>query len=167
MKEAASARLDLEGHTGTYRVQWFDPRAGGPLQNGSVSTVTGPGLVSIGSPPGSEDWVALVRTEANRAPVIESVTADPDPFPGRKDFALQVRVTDPDGQADVASVCVHFGTPDLLYAGIAMAEHAGGNLYTVYVPNLDPLQSGQWWTLAVARDAAGAKATDWEPFQVP
>ncbi len=52
---------NLQVGTGTYTVQWYNPRAGGALQNGSVASVTGPGSVSIGTPPGTNDWVALVK----------------------------------------------------------------------------------------------------------
>jgi hypothetical protein len=45
-----------------YRVQWYDPKNGGPLQDGSIQTISGPGFRSLGSPPGeaAADWVALV-----------------------------------------------------------------------------------------------------------
>ncbi|MGH9720813.1 MAG: DUF5060 domain-containing protein [Bryobacteraceae bacterium] len=49
--------------TGTYTVQWFNPRAGGALQAGNVRSVQGPGLKPIGRPPADpdKDWVALVK----------------------------------------------------------------------------------------------------------
>lgn len=60
-----NTRLDLESHSGAFSVHWFDPREGGPLQQGSVETVWGPGLVEIGTPPAgpdsNRDWVCLVR----------------------------------------------------------------------------------------------------------
>ena len=58
-----NTRLNLEKHAGPFSVHWFDPRNGGELQNGSVQTVWGPGLVEIGEPPAapSRDWVCLVR----------------------------------------------------------------------------------------------------------
>lgn len=48
---------------GTYRIQWYNPRTGGALQNGSLTTVTSTGgTVSIGQNPANDnnDWVALV-----------------------------------------------------------------------------------------------------------
>ncbi|MCW5982194.1 MAG: DUF5060 domain-containing protein [Bryobacteraceae bacterium] len=47
---------------GTYAVRWYNPRAGGELQTGSVPSVQGPGVKPIGSPPAEpgKDWVALV-----------------------------------------------------------------------------------------------------------
>jgi len=49
--------------TGMYTVQWYNPRAGGALQNGSVTTVRGPAPRSIGLPPADpeKDWVVLVK----------------------------------------------------------------------------------------------------------
>jgi hypothetical protein len=46
-----------------YTVRWYDPRSGGPLQDGSVTTLRGPGHQSLGDPPGdpTDDWVAVVR----------------------------------------------------------------------------------------------------------
>ena len=56
-------QLDLNGQTGTYEVDWFNPRTGGSLVQGSLETVDAGGIVDIGDPPHSlqEDWVALVR----------------------------------------------------------------------------------------------------------
>jgi len=54
---------NLEIEDGTFQVRWFDPVAGGELQEGSVRTIRGPGNHSIGSPPGRpvHDWAVLVR----------------------------------------------------------------------------------------------------------
>ncbi len=55
----------IEIDDGTYLVRWYNPRTGGPLQSGNVSTIEGPGVREVGSPPtgGNEDWVVLVRRE--------------------------------------------------------------------------------------------------------
>ena len=55
--------LDLGPVTSTFRIRWFDPRAGGPLQTGTVVSASGPGQVDIGQPPKDtdKDWVALVE----------------------------------------------------------------------------------------------------------
>jgi len=63
---------DLELPQGEYTVQWYNPRTGGPLQNGTVVELSGPaggtGVTpvarrSIGEPPAekSQDWAVLVR----------------------------------------------------------------------------------------------------------
>lgn len=59
--EATPTRLHLQ--PGTYEVAWFDPRAGGMLQNGSVRHVSGPGWQEVGGPSAAqgEDWIVLLR----------------------------------------------------------------------------------------------------------
>jgi hypothetical protein len=56
-----AAVLDLG--PGTYSVRWYNPRAGGALQDGSVPKLTGPGARALGRPPADpdQDWVALLR----------------------------------------------------------------------------------------------------------
>ena len=57
---------DLSLPEGNYTINWYDPRGGGALKKGSVSTVTGPGAVSLGNPPSeaAKDWVVLVKKKA-------------------------------------------------------------------------------------------------------
>lgn len=56
------ASLDLSGVEGELTVQWYNPRTGGALQKGSVTTVRGGGIVDLGQAPDSSgpDWVVLV-----------------------------------------------------------------------------------------------------------
>jgi hypothetical protein len=58
-----SVELDLSGVKTPMAVKWFNPRSGGPLQDGSVKQVTRPGKAPLGAPPSDpdEDWVVLVR----------------------------------------------------------------------------------------------------------
>ncbi|MGH7200981.1 MAG: putative collagen-binding domain-containing protein, partial [Planctomycetaceae bacterium] len=55
----------LELPAGMFRVEWFNPRAGGELQPGEENTVIGPGTRSLGrpltAPEKEKDWVVLVR----------------------------------------------------------------------------------------------------------
>ncbi|MEO0481937.1 MAG: DUF5060 domain-containing protein [Planctomycetota bacterium] len=62
-RDGGTANLDLSGLSTEFTVQWFDPRNGGPLVAGSVTTVLGGGMVALGTPPNTpdQDWVALVR----------------------------------------------------------------------------------------------------------
>ncbi len=50
---------------GSYSVKWYNPRAGGDLQDGSIRTIIGPGLRSLGRPPSdpSKDWAVLIRRQ--------------------------------------------------------------------------------------------------------
>lgn len=61
---SGAATLDLSGANGTFRVEWYDPRNGGELLDGSVETVNGGGEGSLGSPPEEAglDWVVRVQS---------------------------------------------------------------------------------------------------------
>jgi hypothetical protein len=59
--EGGPVKLDLAKASGTFSVRWFNPRTGGPLLKGSVASVRGGASVDIGSPPGTADWLAVVR----------------------------------------------------------------------------------------------------------
>jgi hypothetical protein len=61
LPNGGSANLSVG--SGTYSVKWYNPRAGGALQNGSVTSVSGPASVSLGSAPSStsSDWAVLVK----------------------------------------------------------------------------------------------------------
>lgn len=63
LPNGGTAELDLGGTAGTFGVKWFNPRAGGPLVEGTVKTVTGGGKAGLGNPPAEEkeDWLAVVR----------------------------------------------------------------------------------------------------------
>jgi len=54
--------LDLGSASGTFRIRWFNPRQGGPMEVGTLTSATGPGKINIGQPPRDtdKDWVALV-----------------------------------------------------------------------------------------------------------
>jgi hypothetical protein len=58
-----AAQLDLSSVAGTFEVRWFDPRNGGALQTGTVGSISGGVVRSLGSPPNnaSSDWAVLVR----------------------------------------------------------------------------------------------------------
>lgn len=57
------ATLSLSDQSGEYTVSWFNPRAGGGLQESKVSRVQAGKAVSVGSPPAdeSQDWLVVVR----------------------------------------------------------------------------------------------------------
>ena len=54
--------LDVESATATFRIRWYNPRLGGPLEGGTLVSASGPGKINIGQPPRDtdKDWVALV-----------------------------------------------------------------------------------------------------------
>ena len=55
---------DLTLAAGRYTVKWYNPRSGGPLVDGTIRAISGPGPRSVGDPPvdRSQDWAVLVRT---------------------------------------------------------------------------------------------------------
>lgn len=63
LPNGGSTKLDLHEAEGDFSVRWFNPRAGGELQEGSASHVRGGDAVQLGSPPvdPGEDWVIVVR----------------------------------------------------------------------------------------------------------
>ena len=57
--------LDFGQTNQNFSVSWYDPRNGGALKEGSISSISGSGLQSLGNPPEkhTEDWVVLVKAE--------------------------------------------------------------------------------------------------------
>ncbi len=58
-----TTEIDLSDAPGTFTVQWFDPRHGGPLQQGSVAKVQGGKKAALGTAPkdADDDWLIVVR----------------------------------------------------------------------------------------------------------
>ncbi|MEM6647967.1 MAG: DUF5060 domain-containing protein [Bacteroidota bacterium] len=66
LPNGGSPELEMKDFKAPFRVRWFNPRTGGPLQDGSMASVMGgSSLVPLGDPPSdpSEDWVVLVTRE--------------------------------------------------------------------------------------------------------
>ncbi|OHB66506.1 MAG: hypothetical protein A2Y77_02205 [Planctomycetes bacterium RBG_13_62_9] len=55
--------LDLGRTPGVFRIRWFNPRQGGPLQTGTLASASGPGKINIGQAARDShlDWAALVE----------------------------------------------------------------------------------------------------------
>ncbi|ADE53517.1 PKD domain-containing protein [Coraliomargarita akajimensis] len=62
LPNGGTTNLNLSGATGTFDILWYDPRNGGALQAGTVSSVIGGSNVSVGNAPSSttDDWAILV-----------------------------------------------------------------------------------------------------------
>jgi hypothetical protein len=62
LPEGEKTELDLGQNTNSFTVQWYNPRKGGELLDGSVKEITGPGTQPLGQPPfeKGKDWTALV-----------------------------------------------------------------------------------------------------------
>lgn len=61
LPDGGSSNLTIS-QTGTYSVKWFDPRNSGALMDGSVTSISGTGTQSLGTPPNNptSDWAILV-----------------------------------------------------------------------------------------------------------
>lgn len=72
LTEGGSTVLDLGSSNSTFSVKWFDPRKGGELQNGNITSITGTGKKSIGYPPyeKDKDWAVLVSAESTGIQVV-------------------------------------------------------------------------------------------------
>ncbi len=122
--------LDLSGVSGTFTVEWFDPRDGGDLVDGTVTSVSGGGVVDLGSAPQhtDQDWAVLVRLAGG----VETYTLTVENGSGDGDYVEGAEVTltadaapagqafaawtgDVTGVADVsaATTTVTIGTADL------------------------------------------------------
>ncbi len=69
LKNGGSTNLNLNGQTGQFTVKWYDPRNGGNLKNGSITSVGGGGNRSLGNAPNNsnKDW-AIVITKNETTP---------------------------------------------------------------------------------------------------
>jgi len=63
LADGGSAKLDLSKIKGAFTIQWFNPREGGRLQDGSMRRIAGGAAANIGSPPSDrgEDWLVIIR----------------------------------------------------------------------------------------------------------
>jgi hypothetical protein len=70
LKNGGTTNLNLGTHNVNLGVKWYNPRTGGALQNGSVTSISGSGNVSIGNPPSdpAEDWAVLIKSFDVSAP---------------------------------------------------------------------------------------------------
>ena len=76
LKNGGSTNLDLSNAGGQFDVRWYDPRNGGGLKTGSVSTIQGGRSESLGNAPNNtdKDWVVLVTLgmSSNIPPVADA-----------------------------------------------------------------------------------------------
>lgn len=105
LPEGGTTNLDLRLDSGTYDLKWFNPRAGGPLQLGEItSLVGGSSTHQIGPPPDSvaRDWLAVLQAAGTGLPV------DPN-----FEEALKVKVF-PNPIEEILSFSVQFHSPSNL-----------------------------------------------------
>jgi len=83
LKDGGSSSIDLTGSS-SYTVKWYDPRNGGSLKNGSVTSLGAGNNQALGNAPsnGSQDWVVLLqRDSAPSPPTPTPVIANRTPIP--------------------------------------------------------------------------------------
>ena len=63
LPNGGTTKINLSNYTGNFSVQWYNPRTGGKMLNGSIKEIAGPGLVAIGQPPedADKDWAVLIK----------------------------------------------------------------------------------------------------------
>jgi hypothetical protein len=91
LREGGTDYIDLTRYfaRGSYNVRWYDPRIGGTLPTGSVSTLAAGSIQSLGFAPydDDQDWLVLLQYdefEGGAPPTTAPQTAAPTPAPTRK-----------------------------------------------------------------------------------
>ncbi|MEZ4774895.1 MAG: DUF5060 domain-containing protein [Bacteroidia bacterium] len=72
LANGGTTNIDLSATPSLFDVHWYDPRNGGGLQNGSLTSVSGGSAsISVGNPPDSvsRDWVVVVSAQGSNFPV--------------------------------------------------------------------------------------------------
>ena len=97
LANGGSTDIKLGSSGSNYTVSWYNPRTGGSLQQGSISSVTASGQVSVGTPPGdsNQDWVVLLRnksiTSQTMARMGSGNNMDPEVLSGVKYYPVPFR----------------------------------------------------------------------------
>ena len=65
LHDGGTTELDLGKFDSEFEVKWYNPRAGGELEDGNIKILKGPGKVNIGSAPEDSemDWAILVKSK--------------------------------------------------------------------------------------------------------
>ncbi len=69
LKNGGTTNIDAGKSDTEYTVSWWNPRTGGPLQQGSIKSVSGPGKKSLGTPPSdpNKDWLVMCRVDSKQS----------------------------------------------------------------------------------------------------
>ncbi len=142
-------KLNLTGYKGIYKVQWYNPRTGGRLQNGTSKTIKGGKVSAIGRPPNTtKDWVALITvveadtfvTKPEAASLVLNALTDFTPQNGKtvyykdkRNKALAIKASIPEQRQGFASASTVFKGATGMYAVVlqSMAEQDGESNYAI------------------------------------
>ncbi|WP_378187024.1 DUF5060 domain-containing protein [Aquimarina sp. W85] len=161
LKEGGSTSLNLIGQRGSYTVKWYDPRNGGNLVDGSVTTINGGGKRPLGNAPnnGNKDWVLLItkktsNLDENQAPIVSFALLSENTTiqEGYTNFELEVDASDSDGSISNVKLFVD----DRLVRQESTAPYKWGRGNNV--GELLGLSVGNHIITAVATDNDGATA---------
>ncbi len=149
LPEVKPTKLNLINAATKFTVKWYNPRTGGALKTGSVKSVKGGKMVSIGNPPSNEkDWVALVTTakpvKVNEPlrKVVSTISdfeiensADASYYIDKKYNAFAINAAKKDQRDVEAKATMIFKGNNGKYAGIiqTIAENDGESVYSIYV----------------------------------
>ncbi|WP_343911377.1 Ig-like domain-containing protein [Aquimarina litoralis] len=109
LKNGGSTNLNLNGQSGQFTIKWYNPRNGGNLVNGSVTSVSGGGNRSLGTAPNStsSDWIILITKNGsdpgeNEPPSVSfaNPSGNTSIQEGYSSFEVTVNASDSDGTID-------------------------------------------------------------------
>ena len=62
---ADKIKLNLGDSGANFQIKWYNPRHGGELQNGSITSIKAEGIVGLGAPPSEtdKDWVIHIKVD--------------------------------------------------------------------------------------------------------
>ena len=134
-KNSEDIHLDLSDQPGEFAVQWYDPRQGGDLQDGSVKKVTGGSTVSLGKAPRDnlKAWAVVVSLQDPTVQLVEAENMNLTRYQiDNNGSRTYIKLTDSTGIAQF-----NFSLPsgnydiDVCY----LSESVGQNTYTMYIAN--------------------------------
>ncbi|AXT58947.1 DUF5060 domain-containing protein [Aquimarina sp. AD10] len=181
LKNGGSTNLNLNGQNGQFTVQWYDPRNGGSLKNGSITNISGGGNRSLGNAPnnGTKDWVILItknntNPNENIPPAVSfsSPTGNISVQEGYSDFKVVANASDSDGSISNVKLYIdnnfirqeniapyewgHDGSP---YPGEVTNLSAGDHIFKVVATDNDASTAEASFILTV-RKATDGDGTD-------
>jgi len=169
LRNGGSTNLNLGGQAGNFSVRWFDPRNGGGLRNGNVTSVSGGGNRSLGNPPNSagSDWAILVKSSGGSPPPTNTppTVSWASPTPGADEenvaptIAVTVTASDEDG---IRTIALSIDGQAVRNENIAPYNWSG----TTNDPSLAGLSNGLHTLTAVAEDNTGMTTTITRTFTV-
>ncbi|MEO0796831.1 MAG: carbohydrate-binding protein [Verrucomicrobiota bacterium] len=125
LDDGGTTSLNLNGQSGTFDVRWFDPRNGGNLQNGSVTSITGGGSRSIGNPPGASgsDWAVLVTNQSGPTQDTISCSQLPTTVASQTSYTVTIPYT----ATQSRDIVVEFWDSGWLSQGKTTVNNSSGN----------------------------------------